>query len=169
MPATYDSISTSTLGSGQSTITFSNIPQTYTDLVLIFYGRTSTQNVVDAAWRANGDSANNYSGTRFLADSSNTVYTDRSSNTNSGNVVQYGISQSVAVFHWLNYSNTTTYKTCIIKSQATISNTNLTNCMGSTTWRSTSAITSLDIFIPFGQSGNFVAGSVLSLYGIKAA
>jgi hypothetical protein len=36
-------------------------------------------------------------------------------------------------------------------------------------WRSTSAINQIEFFIPSGQSGNFVSGMVITLYGIKAA
>ena len=41
MPLTYDPIATTTLGSAQSDITFSSIPGTFTDLVLIVTGRQS--------------------------------------------------------------------------------------------------------------------------------
>ena len=36
MPATYDVISTQTLGTAAATVTFSSIPQTYTDVVWVF-------------------------------------------------------------------------------------------------------------------------------------
>ena len=42
MPVTYESIASTTLGSTQSTISFSNIPQTYNDLVVVLHGRSSS-------------------------------------------------------------------------------------------------------------------------------
>jgi hypothetical protein len=168
MPTTYDSISTTTLSSGQTSITLSNIPATYTDLVLVVQGRTSTQSLVDCGWRANGDTGNNYSGTRFSAGSGG-FGSDQSSNTNGANVVGIGLAQSVAMYYFMNYSNTTTFKTCLQKASVNISSTNQNVYTGVTLYRSTAAISSLEIYIPSGQSGNFVAGMTLSLYGIKAA
>ena len=42
MPATYEPIATTTLGSAQATVTFSSIPGTYTDLVLITNSRSDS-------------------------------------------------------------------------------------------------------------------------------
>jgi hypothetical protein len=168
MPATYDSITTTTLSSGQTTITLSNIPQTYTDLVLVVQGKTSTQNVVDCAWRANGDTGNNYSGTRLVCGSGG-FGTDRSSNVNGAAVICTGKEQSVGMFYFMNYSNPNIYKTCLQRSSCNINLTNSEIYAGSTTWRNNAAITSLNIYIPSGQSGNFVSGMTLALYGIKAA
>lgn len=50
------------LGSNQADITFSNIPQTYTDLMLTFSLRTTLGglNFDDMSMRINGDTGNNY-------------------------------------------------------------------------------------------------------------
>jgi len=45
MPATYDCIATTTLTSTASSVVFSSIPQTYTDLVVVFVGKNTTANV----------------------------------------------------------------------------------------------------------------------------
>jgi len=42
MPKTYEPIATTTLGSNQTTITFSSIPSTYTDLVIVSNMGTTT-------------------------------------------------------------------------------------------------------------------------------
>jgi hypothetical protein len=71
-----------------------------------------------------------------------------------------------AIFHLQNYSNSTTYKTVL----------NRTNYAGSGgwtvasvgLWRDTSAITSIRIAISETQTGNFISGSTFTLYGIKA-
>ena len=44
MPATYEAIGATTLGSASSTITFSSIPNTYTDLKLILVAKVQDTN-----------------------------------------------------------------------------------------------------------------------------
>ncbi len=46
MPKTYEPIATTTLGSAAATVTFSTIPGTYTDLVLIDYQFTTLDGFV---------------------------------------------------------------------------------------------------------------------------
>lgn len=46
MPQTFEPIATSTLGSTSNTITFSNIPQTYTDLYLLLTGKADGDTTV---------------------------------------------------------------------------------------------------------------------------
>lgn len=50
------------LGSNQADITFSNIPQTYTDLILVYSLRTTLGGYVfdDMSMRINGDTGSNY-------------------------------------------------------------------------------------------------------------
>jgi hypothetical protein len=63
-PGSYDSIATSTVGSGgTSTITFSSIPSTYKHLQLRYIGRTNraTYSSDSLAIRFNSDSGSNYS------------------------------------------------------------------------------------------------------------
>jgi len=163
MPATYEPIATTTLTSNSTNVTFSNIPQTYTDLVLIINSYCVGATALDVAWRANGDSGNYYSGTRLMSD--NVPYTDRNSNTNAGNAVGIFNDWSVTRGYFMNYSNTTTYKTALFRSDAK----GYAVYTGVTMWRSTSAITSLTFIQPFGQSGQYASGSTFTLYGIKAA
>jgi hypothetical protein len=163
MATTYEPIATTTLTSSSTNVTFSNIPQTYTDLVVVINSYCISATALDVAWRANSDSGNNYSGTRLLSDSS--PYTDRSSNTNVGNVVAVWNDWSTVTAHFMNYSNTTTYKTALFRSAAK----GFAVYAGVTFWRSTSAISSLSFIQPGGQSGQYASGSTFTLYGIKAA
>jgi len=56
---TYTPLATVTLGSATSSVTFSSIPATYRDLILIFDGtRTGNNNV---QYRFNSDTGTNYS------------------------------------------------------------------------------------------------------------
>jgi len=62
MALTYTAIETVTLSSSQASITFSSIPQTYTDLVVKVSARGTRVYQFDSAQiRFNGDTGNNYS------------------------------------------------------------------------------------------------------------
>jgi hypothetical protein len=71
---------------------------------------------------------------------------------------------SNAIINIQNYSNTTTYKTALLRSNlATGTYPGVDAFVG--LWRSTSAITSITI-LP--ASNNLLSGSTFTLYGIKA-
>jgi hypothetical protein len=63
-----------------------------------------------------------------------------------------------------NYSNATTYKTVLSRGGGANTGNLVIAYVG--TWRSTAAITTIDLI---NDSGNFAAGSTFSLYGITAA
>jgi hypothetical protein len=163
MPAgnTYEAIATQTLGSATASVTFSSIPGTYTDLVLVI-NPTMASNA-DVTIIFNGDTANNYSST-YLSGNGTTASSSRFStfpkiyldsiNTGTG-IVQYNVSI-------MNYSNTTTNKTVLARFASAAVGTQATVGL----WRSTAAITSMTIT---GDSVNFTTGSTFNLFGIKAA
>jgi hypothetical protein len=168
MPGTYEPITTQTLSSGVTNVTLSSIPSTYTDLVLVIQGRTSTQQLVDCSWQVNGDTGSNYSHIRWGADSGGT-WTDRASNQTSANASGIGYGQTALIWQFQNYSNTTTYKTALMRSNFQTNSIGMYQINGIGLWRSTSAINQIKFFIPAGQSGDFVSGMMITLYGIKAA
>ena len=166
--ATYVPIATTTLGSAASSYTFTSIPQTYTDLVLIASGSVTLSGyamLVRVGSSNTIDTANNYSITRLLWYSPPSIYTVESPNTSYYTLDGTSYSSSSAnlgISNLMNYSNTTTYKTMITKSgyasdQAMIS---------AAVWRNTAAINTIQIYV---QSGNINAGSTFTLYGIAAA
>jgi hemolysin activation/secretion protein len=63
----------------------------------------------------------------------------------------------------MNYSNTTTNKTFLMRTNTANANTSLSASL----WRSTAAITSISLGVEFTQ--NFVVGSTFNLYGILGA
>lgn len=164
MALTYDPIATTTLGSAQSSVTFSSISGSYTDLILI----TSTVGSATSGLikvRFNGDTGSNYSYTRVYGYGTSSTGSDRSSNSTSMEINDpgnYFNTQITAIAQIQNYSNSTTNKTMLARSgdqgNAIIAYANL--------WRSTSAITSITIFTP---SNNFNSGSTFTLYGVKAS
>jgi hypothetical protein len=164
MTVTYDSIATTTLGSTSSLITFSSIPGTYTDLVLIISGNSSSSSNF-YVFKYNSDTGSNYSRTNLIGNGT-AASSDRFSNESAGYFVTSTIPTAASTFdacivNIMNYSNTTTYKTTI--SRGNTAGTNLGATVG--LWRSTSAITRIDIS-PY--NGSFASGSTFSLYGIKA-
>jgi hypothetical protein len=164
MPAgnTYEAIATQTVsGSSTTNITFSSIPGTYTDLVLIADATASTSGQGMNLY-FNGDAGSNYSSTRLYANGS-TATSDRQT---SGTFINFAIGSfntgQLVVANIMNYSNTTTNKTLMLRQ----------NTAGAFVgalvglWRNTAAITTIEIII---SGGNYVVGSTFSLYGIKAA
>lgn len=168
MASTYTPIATTTLGSATATITFSSISGSYTDLIIagglrVDNASSGTQNAVI---RFNSDSSSNYSWTYILGDGSS-ASSSRTTNATELLVSTVGNDDtnrySAEIWQINNYSNTTTYKTALLKHMVNYGN-QAQVWVG--LWRSTSAITSISIT---AGSANWAAGSTLTLYGILAA
>jgi hypothetical protein len=165
MPATYEPIATNTLGSAAASITFSSIPQTYTDLQLIVVTPTGTGDYIEL--RFNGSSATNYSWTIVGGDGAS-PFSQRGSTLTQ---VRIGTSMgsttypTYAIADIFSYTGST-YKSLVSKSGNDRNGSGeVRNYIG--LWRSTNAITSVLIK---GDSGlNLAAGTTATLYGIKAA
>lgn len=166
MPATYEPIATTTLGSAASSITFSSIPNTYTDLRLVFVAKNVTIND-DIQFRFNSDSGTNYSWTT-LSGNGTTAASSRSTNntrlyaTSEGNLstAQFGLA-TMDIFSYAGSTN----KTCLITGNYDENGSGwLERNVG--LWRNTAAITAIEIF---STPTNFAIGTIATLYGIKAA
>jgi len=165
MPATYEPISTQTLGSAVATVTFSTIPATYTDLVLV-YEAGNSGNIYDGTFaRFNSDTGSNYSWTYLLGNGSSAISGRESSVTRTGAGAS-GASRGMSIIQLMNYANTTTYKTILTRRSVVDA---AGNSMGAEVglWRSTAAISSVELTVQSGT--NFDVGSTFTLYGIKAA
>jgi len=165
MPATYDSIASTTLGSNQASISLTSIPGTYTDLVLVgSIGCTSGSNALSL--RVNSDTNTNYSWTRISGNGS-AAASARASSTDyiSGFEIGTSTNPNAFIVHLNNYSNTTTNKTLLLRSN--YAGSQVSAIVG--LWRSTSAITSITIQSSASPSESITSGSTLTLYGIKAA
>lgn len=162
MPKTYEPIATQTLGSTTSTVTFSSIPQTYTDL--IFSCNYSVNATYNLFVRVNGDTGNNY-GTTGLDGYPNSA---RSYRNTSQSWMNLGFSdvanqRQSAIIHFMNYSNTTTYKTALSRQNSPTQYVLLAAGL----WLNTAAITSISVNTLTADV--FATGSTFTLYGIKAA
>ena len=157
---TYTPIATNTLSSSAASVTFSSIPGTYKDLVLVVAG---TANGSSAYLRFNSDTGTNYSFTRLYANNANAAGSYSGSTQSSMEVGGIFLYQSNAILSIMNYANTTTYKTVVGRSNATQSGAaNYGASVG--LWRSTSAITSVTYMADVSMD----IGSTFTLYGIGA-
>lgn len=162
---TYTPIATTTLGSAVASYTFSSIPGTYTDLVLVFNGGIAS-GAQDIWVQVNGDTGANYSRTNLYGNGTAAGSTRLSAQTKfamNDAAALDGAYQFMSVMQFMNYSNTTTYKTMLERANNAARGTDL----GVHLWRSTSAITS--IYIYNSGATNYVVGTTFTLYGITAA
>ncbi len=163
MPAanTYTQIASTTLGSNSATVTFSSIPLTYTDLILIVAGKDVTS-YAGAQLQFNGDTGNNYSQTILYGDGA-AAQSIRGSNVAQMNI---GLASNTGmpnnIFQIMNYANSTTYKTALGRGNVT----DQTLRIGVGLWRNTAAITSVTALVAGDQ---WATGATFSLYGITAA
>lgn len=161
--STYSTIATYTVsGSLTTSYTFSSIPSTYTDLVLII-GNAGASAGVDGICQVNGDTGANYSQTHLRG---------TGSAAQSGKYTEWYLNSAATwntttnythILNFLNYGNTTAYKTMLQRGNNASGEVNANVNL----WRSTSAINS--ITIKAGSTAKINAGTTLSLYGIAAA
>lgn len=172
MPLTYEPINTTTISSSVTNITFSSIPGTYTDLVLVasVFGSRAA-NADSLAIRFNNDSGSSYSYTYIIGESSAGAASARASNQTNiwvGNFTSNSVAQpGVIIVQVQNYSNTTTNKTILSRQNAIAGGTYNITGANVGLWRSTAAINSVTVRSETGS--NFSSGSTFTLYGIKAA
>ena len=162
--SSYESIATVSLGSAQSTITFTSIPSTYKHLQLRYIAKTTSDDVL--TFRANGDTGSNYTIHRLLGNGSSASATATVSYNYGGIGVLGGTADCFAggVCDILDYASTTKNKTFRILNGRE-NNTSGVVELRSTLWASTSAITQLDFYTD--NATNFSQYSSFALYGIK--
>lgn len=172
MATTYTLISSNTVsGSTTTSVSFSSIPSTYTDLVLSISGRTDSANVEDGVnLRFNSNSATNYSET-FIYGNGSTASSSRDSNQTYG-YVYYSLDGADATAS--TFGNLEIYIPSYTVSQnkpissfgvAESNATAVRMSAGAILWRNTATISSIQI-TPLSGS-NFSANSTFYLYGIK--
>jgi hypothetical protein len=167
MPATYEPIATTTLGSAASSITFSSIPGTYTDLRLVFTYYVDTGSLYSTV-RFNSDSGSNYSYTQIFGNGSSASSGSSTNNSNTwlstGDTISTSL-MGMGTMDIFSYAGSTN-KTVLVTGSYDKNGSGVTGRLVSL-WRSTSAITSITIGL--SGSGNYVAGSTATLYGILKA
>lgn len=164
-------IGSHTFSGSTSDIEFTNIPQTFQDLFFVVYGRsTFAANSVLIQSYVNNDFSSVYSTTRLEGDGTSSYSSRQTGNAG----FHYGYipsaNSTAGAFgsitgHILNYASSTTFKSALSRS-AEDRNGGGTTGLYISLYRSTAPITRLGI-ATYGV-GNFVAGSQITLYGIRA-
>ena len=165
--STYTPIATTTLGSAQSTVSFSSISSSYTDLVLVVSATMTGGGGASAIQlQFNGDTASNYSITTLNGDGTSATSSRASSQTSlaMGLATDASGQQATSIFQIQNYSNATTYKTVL--SRSNIAGDRVRAQVG--LWRATPAAITSILLLNNGAT-TFVAGSTFTLYGIASA
>ena len=161
MPATYEPIASTTLGSAAASTTFSSISGTFTDLRLIVAG--AAEQVLAPVLQFNSDTGSNYSRTLLLGNGT-AASSSRDSSVTSASVGAFNTDgPHTAIVDIMSYANTNVYKTLL--SAASRDGFGVYRIVG--LWRSTSAIDTITVLTSNG--GNFTSGTTFALYGIKAA
>ena len=165
MATTYEAIATVTVGSGgASSIEFSSIPQTYTDLVVHISARSSGADP-NIMIRLNSSSAN-FSQKRLTGDGSSAVsggtYGEWSGwGTNSGDTASTFGNTAIYIPNYTSSNNKSLSSDAVSENNGTLAYMTL----GAILWSNTSAITNVSFVM--GSSQNFVQHSSATLYGIK--
>jgi hypothetical protein len=161
---TYVALQTQTLTSATDSVTFSSIPQTYTDLVLVINSLANSSTISSVIQVGNGsiDTGSNYSTTILYGDGT-TVASTRIQGT-LANLNFYAeastTSPNTIIVNLQNYSNTTTRKTFLSRGSGAING--VSAIVG--VWNSTSAINAIKV--SRSAANNYAAGSTFTLYGI---
>lgn len=169
MAVTYATIGTpqTVSGSATNTVTFSGISSAYTDIVAVMNVGATAGSGTGFGMYFNSDTGTNYSDTRISGDGA-TASSARGATQ--ARILQFSaaLPETATIFspvitHIFNYTNTTTFKTTITRSNNSANG--IQNIAG--VWRATPAAITSITFYTF--AGNFSSGSTFALYGIKAA
>jgi hypothetical protein len=153
---TYTPLATVTLGSTTSSVTFSSIPATYRDLIIVLDGtNTGGDNVT---LRYNGDSSSTYTSVVMYAVGSPVSATTSATYAEGG--AMYG-NKGNNIIQIMDYSATDKHKTALARTNTA---GNIVGAYASR-WPSTAAITSVRV----GLTGtSYLSGTTFSLYGVIA-
>jgi hypothetical protein len=165
---THVSLDKVTVGTATSSITFTSISGTYTDLVIVPVFTPSSEGM-DLYLTFNGDTTSGlYSKTHMAGYGTSSVGSTRFTGQNRiasywqagpGNAQPTQLNYSI-----MNYSNSTTFKTILGRAGSFQTSAHEANAFVGL-WRNTNAITSITLS---ASTGNFAVGSTFELYGILA-
>ena len=163
MPATYEKIATTTLGSATTSITFSSIPGTYTDLRLVIVNQVSA-GAQSIAIRFNSDTGTNYSTTWLTGDGASASSSRTTSLTSLSGMRARSENIGFGTMDIFSYAGSTKKTSLITSSNDLNGSGEIYTIVG--LWNSTSAITNIELFV---SSRNFNIGTTATLYGILKA
>lgn len=156
---TYVPIATTTLATNTATITFSSIVSSYRDIVLVISGSDTVGGNLPLI-RFNGDSGTNYSFVRAI--SYGVVQSSQGTGfTSTWDLAAINIAQSTIIVNIMDYSATDKHKVAMARTNSNSAEV----WMGLARWANTSAINQIGLSL---ISGNYRAGTTISLYGIAS-
>ena len=169
-------IAQTVLSANAASITFSDIPDTFENLMLVLSGASATAAVNDNIFfQVNGDTGGNYSFCRTITDgAANTVTAQNGSggvNQGFGGTIpaSQAIANQAGSMELLlpGYKRTVFFKSMISRAVGVSDDTTPTADIiiehDASTWNNTDAINAVKLFLASGD--DFVAGTVATLYG----
>ncbi len=175
MANTYVALAKTVLTTTQTTITFSAIPSTYTDLVLLWSSRDDrpVNNQNSFSMVINGDTGANYSNTNVYAYQGPASYSDRRSSATTGRVSTSNTLNNTANTFTngeliiSNYTSTSTRAIALncVMEQAVDGAGLFMTFASAQQYRGSAAVSSFTLTPE--SSASFVSGSSFYLYGIK--
>lgn len=164
---TYTPLANVTLGSPAASVTFSSIPATYRDLLIVFSGFGSTE--LRGRTRLNSNSGPIYTYRRMSgtgAAASDATATSQSSAFLSEIISATATRNLQMQINIFDYSATNKHKTILSRAGAVIQYESGSGTeLFSNRWANTSAVTSVQILT---STGNWASGTTAALYGIIA-
>jgi hypothetical protein len=160
--STNTPIYSTTLSATTTSVVFSNIPTTFTDLVLVVNGSFSGTDYLNLQF--NGDTSTSYSDLPFRGNGSSASAGAASSrafihtSTDAGANARFMCRSNIQ-----NYANPNINKSVLSRGDSTTSYV----AINVGTWRKTEPITSIRVYALSGN--NFNIGTTFTIYGIKAA
>jgi hypothetical protein len=159
---TYTPLATVTLGASASSVTFSSIPATYRDLIVVVESK-ATSSGIEGQLRLNGDTSINYSWVRMTGTG---IITASTSNTLSFMPLADGVKASTTeaaftIIQLLDYAAGDKHNTILVRNNAASSGTEAFAGRRA----STAAVTSVRIQT---NSGSWATGGRFDLYGVIA-
>jgi hypothetical protein len=152
---TYIALANTTLSSNTGTVTFSNIPNTYRDLVAVInvVGLTGTPTARGGYMTFNGAGGS-------------AVYMESGlSSGTSEMLMPFSTNHGVFIINIMDYSATDKHKTILARA-GTAASSSLWLIAGR--YASTNAVTSIAFIGPDDTSDQFLSGSTFALYGIAS-
>ena len=162
---TYTQINSVTLAAASTSVTFSSIPGTFRDLVIVAVGRSNTVSNLRLRFRFNNDAtASAYTAVTMRGEGTSPGSSAPTANTSAyvGEVAAISTEAAIWKLEIFDYAQTDKHKTAL---------TRLSRGGGGTEaianrWANTAAVTSINLF--GNGSEPFAAGATFTLYGIEA-
>jgi len=155
---TYTALQTIELTGTASTVTFSSIPASYRDLVVVMSVKKTSTGDANLGMRFNADSGNNYSVVAMLGAASATSFSTADDKVWAGELDSSNF--YVNICQIMDYSATDKHKTVLTRGQR-----GSRVDAAASRWANTDAITSV---LVYPTLNSFEIGSTISLFGVEA-